>query len=266
MHPRLVSVPPASTSEPPRVAVPTSAPPPKASTTFQWPTLIFPILLRRPRARDEPSRAESPPLTVPAVLHRSARFPRAPSRTTSPSTSSAPPRARLCCSPAGIKADRRIRHCCSTSKLYLAVELPSPTSLRSNRVAGELLRAPLFLPSHFPALLRRRAPPLTAACSSPAALACALGLLLRARGPPALARPIPALSGRCPTPRRRGTRRRRPALAHRRPPRGRPAALRAPLAALLALQLCRLARAAARPSSTAGRPAHGRRADRKSVV
>ena len=109
-------------------------------------------------------------------------------------------------------------------------------------------------------LLRRRAPPLTAAFSSPAALACALGLLLRARGPPALARPIPALSGRCPTPRRRGTRRRRPALARRRPPRGRPAALRAPLATLLALQLCRLARAAARPSSTAGRPAHGRRA------
>ena len=40
--------PPASTSEPPRVAVLTSAPPPKASTTFQWPTLISPLPLLRP--------------------------------------------------------------------------------------------------------------------------------------------------------------------------------------------------------------------------
>ena len=36
------------------------------------------------------------------------------------------------------------------------VELPSPTSLRSNRVAGELLRAPLSLPNPIPARFRGR--------------------------------------------------------------------------------------------------------------
>ena len=36
------------------------------------------------------------------------------------------------------------------------VEFHFPASLRSNRVAGELLRAPVFLPGHFPARFRRR--------------------------------------------------------------------------------------------------------------
>ena len=85
----------ASTSEPPRVAVPTSAPPPKASTTFQWPTLVSPPPLLRPRDRAEPSTELPPPATAPAVPRRSARFRRAQSRTTSPSTSSYPSRARL---------------------------------------------------------------------------------------------------------------------------------------------------------------------------
>ena len=121
----------ASTSEPPRVAVPTSAPPPKASTTFQWPTLISPLPLLRPRARDEPSRVTSPSTS-------SARSQAQPSHT--PVESGPRPPGRHCPSP----------------ELRLSVDPRLPALLHSIRAHGELPRALLFLPNPIPARIPHR--------------------------------------------------------------------------------------------------------------
>ena len=101
-------------------------------------------------------RAELPPVPIPATPRRRASIPRSPSRPTSPRVSSAaflssidPLLGRI--DPCATGHHRRLRR-----SLALAIDDPLPTSLRSNRVAGELPRVPLSLPNPIPARIPHR--------------------------------------------------------------------------------------------------------------
>ena len=120
--------------------------------------LSFPFLAPRaepsnpsPAARRRRSCAGGPP---PSRRHFLA--PRPPSTFLAlPSTHAVPSPSPTDSLPGRNRSPTAVRHHRARSSAPL-VEFHSPASLHSNRVTGELLRAPLFLPGLFPARFRRR--------------------------------------------------------------------------------------------------------------
>ena len=150
-----------------RALVPVLIPSPRAVTVFPS---LSPLSRSTepsnpsPAARRHQSCAGRPP---PSRRHFLA--PRPPSTFLAlPSTHAVPSPSPTDSLPGRDRSRTAVRHHRARSSAPL-VEFHSPASLRLNRVAGELLRAPFFLPGLFPARFRRRrrrnaaAPPLAAA-------------------------------------------------------------------------------------------------------